>query len=751
MPAFFVYLLKVIIYSGILFGYYLIALRNKRFHYYNRFYLLMSVALSLLLPLLQLQIWQWKSKNPQVINLAAIMVTNAHEKETTGHSLSLSLPGFILLGYGIIAVCLLLSFTSGLLKLIKMKKHYPSEKVGDVLFINTDLQQAPFSFFKNLFWKNSIDISDETGRQIFRHELAHIEQKHSSDKLFLQIITLIFWANPFYWLIQKELSLIHEFIADEKAIDNKDAEAFALMLLQSQFGKNTFLPLQSFNYSPIKRRLRMLTSLSKTNYSYARRILALPVLSLSVLLFAFKLSNDHQPNNLSHTNAPFTLVVDAGHGGNDDGAIGIGDVTEKTINLSIAKKVAQLSSQFGITVKMTRTEDATVSLQNRMDIIKNVQPDACISIHINAEDKSQTKKNEISVYIPRKSEADNFDRSKLLGSGLIQSVKNNFPVNPSLLQRKEMGIYFIDANPYPAIVIECGYINNKEEATQLLDDAYIEKLAKDILNGVVAYANNKQEASLQTADTSGKQPLYIVDGKETPASEAKALDSSKIGWVAVWKGSDAVKKYGKRGENGVVQITTKEQERIEARDKKEFTGITLLDGKEITKEEMDKISPGDIEKMSVWKGEEAIKKYGEKGKNGVIEITTKNKNTIKFSTETDKPKEHYDIVFDKTEEAPSFPGGADAWLKYLQRNLRADVPAEHSAPTGTYTAIVQFQVDEEGNVSDLKATTDPGYSTGAEAVRVIQRGPKWIPAKQNGKTVTAIAKQPITFQISEGR
>ena len=646
MQTFFVYLLKVVIYSGILFGYYHIALRNKRFHYYNRFYLLMSVVLSLLLPFLQLEIWQWKSNNRQVIDLASIMITNKSEPEGIRHSFSLSGSDFILFSYIFIAACLLFSFASGLLNIIRMRKQYPSEKVGDVLFINTDLPQAPFSFFKNLFWKNSIDVSDETGRQIFRHELAHIEQKHSSDKLFLQITTLLFWLNPFYWLIQKELSLIHEFIADEKAIDNKDAEAFALMLLQSQFGKNSFLPLQSFYYSPIKRRLRMLTSSSKTSHSYARRILALPVLSLCILLFAFRLNNDHQQSSSSqsHTNALFTLVVDAGHGGSDNGAIGLSDATEKGINLTIAKKVAELAPQYGITVKMTRTEDATVSLQDRINIIKNAQPDACVSIHVDVTEEKQTSKDAFSVYVAKDNAGAG--QSRLLGSSLIQSIKTNFPVSADIMQRTQ-GIYVLDQNPYPAVILECGYMNNEKSLQQLTTDAGVEKVAKDILEGVVVYANNKQQTTLISfSDTTIKQPLYILDGKEISAEEMKALDPNKIESVNVLKDKNAVKKYGKKGENGAVLITLKKQTtaspasvdsnyEIKPRNAEEFKGVYYADGKEITKAELDNMPKDNIESISVWKGDEAIKKYGEKGRNGVIVITTKKTFKAKDSSAQD--------------------------------------------------------------------------------------------------------------------
>ncbi|MDB5197113.1 MAG: energy transducer TonB, partial [Flaviaesturariibacter sp.] len=107
---------------------------------------------------------------------------------------------------------------------------------------------------------------------------------------------------------------------------------------------------------------------------------------------------------------------------------------------------------------------------------------------------------------------------------------------------------------------------------------------------------------------------------------------------------------------------------------------------------------------------------------------------------------NYDQTFTKVEVEASFNGD---WSKFLSRNLNAEVPGENGAPAGTYPVIVQFIVDKEGNVSDVKALTSHGYGMEEEAVRAIKKGPKWTPAIQNGRQVKAYRKQPITFIVSE--
>ena len=113
----------------------------------------------------------------------------------------------------------------------------------------------------------------------------------------------------------------------------------------------------------------------------------------------------------------------------------------------------------------------------------------------------------------------------------------------------------------------------------------------------------------------------------------------------------------------------------------------------------------------------------------------------------EKKEDDENKIFDKVEIEAGFPGGDSKWRQYLERTLNANVPVDNGAPEGTYTTVIQFVVDKEGNISDVKAMTNHGYGMEQEAIRVIQKGPKWTPAVQNGRQVKAYRKQPITFQV----
>ncbi|MGN7787949.1 energy transducer TonB [Niabella sp. 22666] len=103
-------------------------------------------------------------------------------------------------------------------------------------------------------------------------------------------------------------------------------------------------------------------------------------------------------------------------------------------------------------------------------------------------------------------------------------------------------------------------------------------------------------------------------------------------------------------------------------------------------------------------------------------------------------------VFTRVEIDAAYPGN---WRNFLERNLSGQVAVDNGAGPGTYTTIIQFIVDTDGTISNMKALSKHGYGMEEEAMRVINTSGKWKPAVQNGREVKAYRKQPITFQVNE--
>lgn len=268
-----IYCLKGIVCSGIMYAYYLFFLKDKTFHHYNRFYLLLLVVVSLVLPLLKVEYFTIELNDK--IFLVLNKFQNFTEIKNTNDETNFQ--SFILLIVFGIAGILLLKLILGIYKISVLKNRFRKEKIEGINFYQTNLHDAPFSFFKNLFWKDSILIHSDLGKQILKHEMVHIEQKHSCDKIFLEIITSLFWFNPFFHIIKKEISLIHEYLADKKAVEQSDTIAFAKMLLANSFSGDILPGTSPFLNSNLKKRLKMIQK-PKTKYAYARRFFALPIM-----------------------------------------------------------------------------------------------------------------------------------------------------------------------------------------------------------------------------------------------------------------------------------------------------------------------------------------------------------------------------------------------------------------------------------------------------------------------------------------
>lgn len=234
------YLLKVALISAILYGYYLLALKDKRFHLYNRFYLLLAVAGSLVLPLISVEFWS--DKLHTIETLPVQVLKSVDRTDIFFESVTVARPDrsfnfetVALVIFGMMCFAILLYQAIALLKILRIKKQGVHQQYEDISIVFTEDKSAPFSFLKNVFWNTRISIQSSAGAKILRHELAHIRERHSYDNIFINAVLVVFWANPVFWLVRKELLMIHEFIADKKTIEDGDLQNFSELILQSAY------------------------------------------------------------------------------------------------------------------------------------------------------------------------------------------------------------------------------------------------------------------------------------------------------------------------------------------------------------------------------------------------------------------------------------------------------------------------------------------------------------------------------------
>ncbi len=287
------YLLKVVLCSAVLYSYYWFVLRNKQFNQYNRFYLMGISVLSWIVPLIKIQIVKEQDNaSSKVLQIANFISENSSvlEQEIIENTANYTWDNLLIIIGIVISLFFMVRFVKSLWDIRKLIRLYPLKELKGINLVMTDVKGTPFSFFKYIFWNTAIDLSSDVGKKILAHEVVHIEENHSVDKLLIELQLLIGWFNPIVWLIRNELYLIHEFIADQKSIENQDSGVLAKLLLASAYPKQQHLLTNTFFYSPIKRRLTMLTKTTNTKYSYLRRVMVLPILIATVCLVSIKVN-----------------------------------------------------------------------------------------------------------------------------------------------------------------------------------------------------------------------------------------------------------------------------------------------------------------------------------------------------------------------------------------------------------------------------------------------------------------------------
>jgi len=378
------YIAKTLGISAVLWVYYVWFLRDERFHQYNRFYLLGVYVLSLGLPLIP---WRW-----WVIEAPANLINNTGVWRPTGAEYTTpSADQWVVSAALGVSTMLLLLLIYRVVQVLVLEKKYPKRRVQQAMIVETDLENAPFSFWNRLFWKSSLDLTQGPGQKIFKHEYTHIVQKHTLDRLVSQLMRAVFWVNPFYWLIAKELETIHEFIADQSAVGTDAPEALAEMLLTTHFESPLFQPTHSFNVSSIKRRIMMLTQPKNTQHAYLRKISALFLTAGLFALFTLHIQAQEAPMPPAPPTAPqpeFTWT-------NKD-TLTPTQVVYATVPKSEGKRKKQKNQKEHLVIRQINTD--TIVIKGSVEL-KNINPADIAEINVRQE------KGKDAVYIVKRAEA----------------------------------------------------------------------------------------------------------------------------------------------------------------------------------------------------------------------------------------------------------------------------------------------------------------------------------------------------------
>lgn len=198
-------------------------------------------------------------------------------------------------------------------------------------------------------------------------------------------------------------------------------------------------------------------------------------------------------NVSSDTNVQTCIVIDAGHGGNDPGKVGINGTEEKTLNLQIALRLQRLLESQGIRVVLTRTDDNGLytegasnkkveDMQKRCEIITETKPVFTVSIHQNSYPEEYVKGAQTFYY---GKSAEGKELAEQIQASMIERLdKENHRVAKS-----NESYYLLKRTPTPTVIVECGFLSNSQEAELLATEEYQEQVAWAVHMGIMQYLN----------------------------------------------------------------------------------------------------------------------------------------------------------------------------------------------------------------------------------------------------------------------
>jgi len=271
------YLLKSAVCNAVFLVIYTCFLKNQTFFRFNRYYLIIGILLSVLLPLYT---YTYEvTLTPNELNTNTAVQTNGVDSNVFWISVFLTV-------YALGIVFLLGRYLLGLLKIKAVLKRAGFSQVQDYRLVQTKELKSSFSVFNYIFIDNSIDLSETERQLILAHEIAHVRQHHWADLLLTQLFCIILWFNPLTWIYRKAIRENHEYLADQAVLQQgTSAAVYRAVLVNQCIGTQVFSFSSSFYQYNIPR-LNMLSRPPSGSVNKATVVLILPAIGLFYMSFS---------------------------------------------------------------------------------------------------------------------------------------------------------------------------------------------------------------------------------------------------------------------------------------------------------------------------------------------------------------------------------------------------------------------------------------------------------------------------------
>ncbi len=300
------YIFKSAVILTILYGFYKLVLENESMHVFKRFYLLGSLPVAFLIPLVT-----FTSYVEVPVSSAPVFIGNSLTMPMAAPEVSVNLWPYVIWGlYALGMVFFSIKFGKNLNQLISKIRNNPRFTRDSIHHILLKTPVIPHTFLNYVFLNKQKFESREIPDEVIQHEHVHAKQKHSIDILAVELLQIVFWFNPLLYSMKRSIKLNHEFLAD-RAVLNQGVDPIAYQKLLLAFSSHAITPAlaNSINYSFIKKRFTVMKKQTSTKTIWLRSILILPLLALLVYGFSTKKDVVLQQNNSTQVNNVIQAVT----------------------------------------------------------------------------------------------------------------------------------------------------------------------------------------------------------------------------------------------------------------------------------------------------------------------------------------------------------------------------------------------------------------------------------------------------------
>ena len=600
MEAFSIYVIKSAAVLVLFFSVYWIFLKKDTNFKTNRYFLLIGVVCSILVPFLE------------ITNIVYIP-TPTQENYAFSESIPLQTAtdikpidwwSFLGITYIIVILFFLVRFFKKVTSLVLLLKSKTIKKQHGFKYVIVSENISPFSFLTYIVYNPNLH-SQEDLDIILKHERVHARQWHSIDIVLAQLLTVFQWFNPIAWLYQKSISENLEYLADQETasvVSSKKAYQLALVQASSSYAAPALTT--NFYQSFIKKRIVMLNKNSSNKSNSLKAFAVVPLLAL--FLWSFN----------THDIIEYTPAIEKATSEN------VTPASEKTPfeNTSelpseketIPTKTNQTTATPSNSVlkKQVLVQDSAQAFQIR--ITKNTTIEELKKYKRMLKEKHNATFNYRNVNFNSKGEITSISisYSDARGNNNNYSVNSSEPISDFILSVSENGTISSRTVMTEDQKARRDKILAEKDAMLAKREVEIEKRREQMEKRREEVETKMEERRASHEERMERQRARMKNRSDAMKERVEIIRSRENDSTRF-----IIKNNG--SENRKVEIIASEESNSSD------NPIYIVDGKEITEQDVKKIKPETIKKINVLKGKKAIKEYGGKAINGVIEITTK--------------------------------------------------------------------------------------------------------------------------------